>query len=593
MTFIPYQIDYGVQNTAKTLGFSKKRVLFKFGLANPQAVRNGLAGAQCRGSEHEVTFLWSLKSGKRQLYLDGKDVHFSESGQNGWTVDRAWQHVFTMRDPTGTYRLHFISQPKLPDMPDSRPFDLRVAGISFFSFNKIYQLGTPAMVVRDNGGASGSGTSAYGRSSADQDEPMSPEERRMLAQARVESMREFQQQQLKQQQQRSSRTTSGSSQQTPQQTALPRDEPLLLSFDDPSPPPAAAPSNSLLTAGAAPPPQPYAPSSSLSYYAPHNHMSMASSVTLDPALHSVGSFDTAYTSPSLPQQQQQQQQQQQYGQAPPSGMTYGQPPPPPPAPAPFAYGGASPYGPPQSQQQQQQQHSMTSAYGGPSSYAGPPAFGTAPSVSSSSSTTGALTPYQPPPGVAAPSPYAQNNPTPAPAPAMSSSSYYGEMNGATSTFGTGAGGDAAGPYGQQPPPPSQQPGMMMMMSPGAQSYQSYGSASYGSAPSFAQPPRASLANSALAAAPPPPPPSAYQQPAPPGYPVVASNYSGSGDGYGAGSVHSSLYAVGGGDAPNANQSLATTGGSGMPPPAAGGGYYQPPQQQQQQQQQPQQPTYYY
>jgi hypothetical protein len=61
-TFIPYQIDYSVQNTAKTLGFSKKKVLFKFGFANEKSVQSGLTGPACRGSEHELLFIWSLNS---------------------------------------------------------------------------------------------------------------------------------------------------------------------------------------------------------------------------------------------------------------------------------------------------------------------------------------------------------------------------------------------------------------------------------------------------------------------------------------------------------------------------------------------------
>ena len=140
-SFIPYQIDHTVQNTAKTLGFSKKKVLFKFGFANDNAVRGGSVGPACRGSEHELLFIWSLATGKRQLLLDNKDIHYSESGQNGWTTDRAWQHAFTLRDSQGgTFRVHFVTQPVSRDVPFSRQFDLRIAGISYFKFNMIYQL---------------------------------------------------------------------------------------------------------------------------------------------------------------------------------------------------------------------------------------------------------------------------------------------------------------------------------------------------------------------------------------------------------------------------------------------------------------------
>ena len=168
---------------------SKKKITFKFGFANRQAVDEGLVGAHCRGSEHEVTFTWSLNSGKRHVTLDGRDVHFSNSGQNGWTNDRTWQHVFSLKVPsyTGTFRCHLISQPA-PQGSNIRPFDLRVGGVSLFKFNQIFQLGTPRMVIRKPGGS----RAIY---DSPDDEPMTSEERRMLAAAKVESMNEYRKQQ--------------------------------------------------------------------------------------------------------------------------------------------------------------------------------------------------------------------------------------------------------------------------------------------------------------------------------------------------------------------------------------------------------------
>jgi hypothetical protein len=178
--FIPYQVDYSVQNISKTLGFSKKRVTFRFGFADRKALAEGKLGPACRGSEHELVYVWSLSSGKRQIMVDNKDVHFSESGQNGWTSDREFQHSFTLRDRTGgTHRLQFISQPASRDMVHARPFDLTISGMSYFYFNKIYQLGTPQMVV-------GATQRNYGRES-----PMTAEERKQIALAKLESLKEL------------------------------------------------------------------------------------------------------------------------------------------------------------------------------------------------------------------------------------------------------------------------------------------------------------------------------------------------------------------------------------------------------------------
>ena len=184
MSFIPYQVDYSVQNAAKTLGFSKKRVTFKFGFADKAAIQAGQMGPQCRGSEHEIIFIWSLASGKRQILCDNKDVHFSATGQNGWTYDKAWQHVFTLRDSRNqSYRVLFLSQPAAKDIPNHHPFDIKIGGLSYFQFNPIYQLGTPQMVV---GQAPSSSHHHSGR-----DSPMSAEERQQLAAAKLASLQDI------------------------------------------------------------------------------------------------------------------------------------------------------------------------------------------------------------------------------------------------------------------------------------------------------------------------------------------------------------------------------------------------------------------
>lgn len=410
MSFIPYQVDYSVKNAAKTLGFSKKKVTFSFGFANQQALQEGLTGAACRGSEHQVTFIWSLKTGKRQLFLDGREMHFSESRQNGWVSDREWQHVFRLKDNSSSgqnppLKAHFISQTVNREIPGSRPFDLRIGGLSYFRFNHIYELGTSNMRVRDsNFGGGGGGRGGY---SGDDDPYMSPEERRQVAQAKLESLRDMEKQQQHGSSNRAPAPSAGSA-------SMNRDEGALISFDeDPTPPPPAPPAQMV----GSPPPQP-----GQGYY--------ASSITLDTAIDDTkpppggagGAASSSYgANPYAPQQQQQQ----------PSSSYYGY--------------STNPYAP------QPQQ----SSYGAP---APPPA---APS--------NAMTPYQPPAGQPAPSSYAVNTQQQLSHNAFSTQSSYTSQP-SYNTSNT-----------QQPP--ASQP------SPSAYSTSGYSTFSYGSAPSFAQPPQ--------------------------------------------------------------------------------------------------------
>mmetsp|Transcript_22842 Transcript_22842/g.50961 ORF Transcript_22842/g.50961 Transcript_22842/m.50961 type:complete len:324 (+) Transcript_22842:383-1354(+) len=195
--FSPYQIDYAVKNTSKTFGFSKKKIIFKFGIANPPAVADGQTGANCRGSEHEVIFTWSLNSGKRQIICDGKDIHYSETGQNGWTADQVFQHHFQLKVAglVAPLRAHLITQPANRDVPHIRPFDIRLNGVSYFSMPQIFQLGTPSMVVRPVKGK-GKTRGGYhgGRNNSNNHEDdayLSPAERQAIAAAKLASMQDL------------------------------------------------------------------------------------------------------------------------------------------------------------------------------------------------------------------------------------------------------------------------------------------------------------------------------------------------------------------------------------------------------------------
>ena len=374
-SFTPYEIDFSVKNAAKNLGFSKKRVTFKFGFANPSAIAQGKTGPECRGSEHEVLFVWSLASGKRQLFLDGKDVHMSQSGQNGWTTDRAWQHPFPIRVGNHTYKALFISQPKNPDVPDSRPFDLRINGVSFFQFNKLYQLGTERMLTR--------------HASSDSDYAMSPEERRQLAMAKVESLRDM-------------------NKQYQSNPPMKHEEESLISFDDPIPPPHQH---------YPPPPSTATPQPQQAQY--------VSSLTLDTTWADSSQQSLAqYTGP--------------------------------PPPNPYAYGAHSPHNP---------YAAAGASYASTATGGGNVSYGTATYAAAAPATAN---PY-------GANPYASSAPSYASAPP----SQY-----APAPYGVAAPAPYANYQLNPPPPQGTNTNQPSFASPSNQSYQSYGSA-----PSFAQPPR--------------------------------------------------------------------------------------------------------
>jgi hypothetical protein len=326
--FVPYQIDYSEKNVAKSIGFSKKCINFKFGLADLSACginsdgtrlessSEQQTGPACRGSEHDVTFLWSLKSGKRQLLLDGIVLHYSESNLNGWTQDREWQFAFPVRDRTSglVFRAHFLSQPVRSDVPNMKPYELRLAGCSYFHFNPIFALGTSQQMVhrvppkgvpvdgtpfyRSTPGSGQRAYNDYKHSSISEygsggspdrrgnDAYLRAEEKRMIQMAKEASLREFYEKQAKQQ----TTATAAETTPAPAPAKMKREEESLLSFDDDTAPvaPAAYGTQQQFPYNPVPP--------TLSYPPPQQPLGMpttssggghfTSSLTLDPALTS-------------------------------------------------------------------------------------------------------------------------------------------------------------------------------------------------------------------------------------------------------------------------------------------------------------------
>jgi hypothetical protein len=133
-----YQVDWQNAASGKRLSATKRRVVWRFGFSNAEAITQGSTGAHCRGEEHEISVVWSLTSGKRLVTADGQEVHFSFGKRTDTKFETSW----TM---SGGHILKVINHatPPLLQIPGFRQFDLLLDGCSFFDMPKIYELGTP------------------------------------------------------------------------------------------------------------------------------------------------------------------------------------------------------------------------------------------------------------------------------------------------------------------------------------------------------------------------------------------------------------------------------------------------------------------
>lgn len=129
-----YAIDFTAVACGKRIANTKRRVRWRFGFANPDALAAGETGTACRGEEHDVTMVWSVTSGKRLILADGQEVHYSNS--RSAVIDFSW----TMR---GNHVLKVIAHATAPMSaePGFRQYDFFVDGRSFFTFPKVYRLG--------------------------------------------------------------------------------------------------------------------------------------------------------------------------------------------------------------------------------------------------------------------------------------------------------------------------------------------------------------------------------------------------------------------------------------------------------------------
>jgi hypothetical protein len=141
-----YQIDFTAVDAGKRIASTKRRIRWRFGFTNQDALAAGETGTACRGEEHDITLIWSLTSGKRLVLADGQEVHYSSNRTQ--MFDFSW----TMR---GNHVLKIIAHATAPLNPSHnfRQYDFFVDGMSFFNMPKVHRLGLIGTAPSHDAGA--------------------------------------------------------------------------------------------------------------------------------------------------------------------------------------------------------------------------------------------------------------------------------------------------------------------------------------------------------------------------------------------------------------------------------------------------------
>jgi hypothetical protein len=110
----------------------------RFGFPSQEALAAGKTGTDCRGEEHDVVVVWSVTSGKRQIIMDGREVHYAATRVG--VMDHSWS-------TKGNHVIKVVCHAAAPvtATPGFRQYDLFIDGQSFFTMPKVYELGLRGM----------------------------------------------------------------------------------------------------------------------------------------------------------------------------------------------------------------------------------------------------------------------------------------------------------------------------------------------------------------------------------------------------------------------------------------------------------------
>jgi len=132
--FNVYQIDFNYVSEGKYISMTKRRICWRFGFSNRDALERGESGTACRGGEHDVVIVWSVISGKRLIIVDGEEIH--RETIRGSTFEYTW----TMKDKH-VLRVITKATPSIRATNTARQYDFFVDGQSFFILPKVFELG--------------------------------------------------------------------------------------------------------------------------------------------------------------------------------------------------------------------------------------------------------------------------------------------------------------------------------------------------------------------------------------------------------------------------------------------------------------------
>lgn len=134
-----YKLKFLYEPLGRYFRSSKRRLYWSFGFTNLTRLQSGHTGNDCRGEEHEVEVLWSLRSGKTRVYWNRRNIS-SQIRKD----PKSEKVILSWKTPSGELLQVVANSEPAPGVVQ---YDLLIDGVSFSFMPDVLDLGrtdTPA-----------------------------------------------------------------------------------------------------------------------------------------------------------------------------------------------------------------------------------------------------------------------------------------------------------------------------------------------------------------------------------------------------------------------------------------------------------------
>lgn len=147
---IPYKIDFSTRTVGKHIRQTKRHVNWRFGFAHVPSLFEGKTGTGCRGMEMDLHVIWSVASGKHEMYLNGQLIHHKLHSKIA--VIPAQKFDYSVNVPEnilpGMHVIHVTAWALgLGEHANQNQFRFEFDGEEFRNFFGIFELGLPNMML--------------------------------------------------------------------------------------------------------------------------------------------------------------------------------------------------------------------------------------------------------------------------------------------------------------------------------------------------------------------------------------------------------------------------------------------------------------